>query len=243
MNPVMATLGSLRGPLLMAAAKAPSVTINFGKSLSKPSESVLILLSVVLLALSPFLLIMLTGFTRIVIVLGLTRSAMGITVPPNQVIVGLALFLSLFLMAPTLSQMNTVGLQPYLHGKESATVAFHKAEKPLEAFMLSQTGNQDLQMLAAVRHEKVPTHPVPGKVDLITLIPAFLLTQLESGFLIGFIIFVPFFIIDLIVSSTLMSMGIVMLPPTLISLPFKILLFVLVNGWTLVVHAVVTSFR
>lgn len=224
----------------LLAAASPSVSINFGKSLSRPSDSLLIILGIALIAVAPFLLIMLTGFTRIVVVLGLTRSAMGVTVPPNQVLVGLALFLSLFLMAPTLSQMNTTALQPYLHGKEDTSQAFAAAERPLETWMLAQTGKTQLEMLAQAAHE----HPKsPEDLPLTTVIPAFLLSQLEEGFLIGFVIFIPFLVIDLIVSSALMSIGIVMLPPTLISLPFKIMLFVLVDGWALVAHALLAGFH
>ncbi|MHB1503209.1 MAG: flagellar type III secretion system pore protein FliP [Acidimicrobiales bacterium] len=217
---------------------SPSVTINFGKTLSKPSHSIVIFLALALIAVVPYLLVMVTGFTRMVIVLGLTRNAMGLTMPPNQVLTGVALFLSLFVMAPTLTQMNNVGLQPYLHGKASFSQAVDAAEKPLDSWLLVQTRTNDLAMLESARGE----HPVkPTKAPLTTVIPAFLLSQLESAFVIGFVIFVPFLIIDLLVSSTLMSMGMVMLPPTLISMPFKILLFVVVDGWSLIAHALIVS--
>jgi flagellar biosynthesis protein FliP len=222
-------------------AAGSSIDINLGNSLSKPSESVLVLLAITLLAIAPSMLILLTGFTRIVIVLGLTRNALGLnTTPPNQVIAGLALFLSLFIMAPTLTQMNKVALQPYLHGKETATQAYRAAEVPLKQWMLKQTGDDELALTTSVDHERVTT---PMNVSLAAIIPAFLLSQLKSAFIIGFVIFVPFLIIDLVVASTLMSMGIVMLPPTLVSLPFKLLLFVMVNGWVLVTHSLVVSFR
>ncbi len=227
-------------PLLLGAAATPTVNINLGKTLAQPSSSLVIILAVSLIALAPFLLLMLTGFTRIIIVLGLTRSAMGITVPPNQVLVGVALFLSLFLAGPTISQVNHVAVQPYLHGHESLTVALKKGELPVDQWMLKQTGKNEIDMVAAAAHESAKN---VSALPITTVIPAFLLSQLEIGFLIGFVIFIPFFIIDLIVSATLMSVGIVMLPPTLISLPFKIMLFVLVDGWALVAHALLTGFR
>jgi flagellar biosynthetic protein FliP len=163
-----------------------------------------------------------------------------LSTPPNQVIAGLALIFSLFIMAPTLNQMNHDALQPYLHGKENITQAYNSAQKPLKTWMLKQTGDEELALTTAVDNE----HPTdPQKASLEAIIPAFLLSELKSGFIIGFVIFIPFLIIDLVVSSTLMSMGVVMLPPTLVSLPFKLLLFVMVNGWVLVTHSLVVSFK
>ena len=226
------------GPWLLASGQ---ITINLGGALHKPSSSILVLFGVALLTLAPSLLILLTGFTKIVIVLGLTRQALGLTTtPPNQVLVGIALFVSIFLMAPTLSTLNHVALQPYLHGRLSASEAFGKAEVPLKHWMLRQTGRQELGLTAHAVHQRA-THPMHDPIT--TIIPAFLLTQLKDAFIIGFVIFVPFLVIDLVVASTLMSMGIVMLPPTLVSLPFKLLLFVLVDGWVLVVQSLITSFR
>lgn len=233
-------------PVISAAA--PSLTLQLGNGLTKPSQSILVILALTLLSVVPSLLILLTGFTRIVIVLSLTRQALGLpTVPPNQVIAGLALFLSLFIMAPTLTQMNKVGLQPYLHGKETAVQAYKAAEVPLKTWMLRQTRTTDLSMMTSAAHQKSVV-PAGGSVraadvSLSTLIPAFLLSEIKSAFIIGFVIFVPFLVIDLVVSSILMSMGMMMLPPTLVSLPFKLLLFVLVDGWTLVVHSLIVSFR
>jgi flagellar biosynthetic protein FliP len=220
---------------------ASSVTINFGHTLAKPTTSILVLLAATILSVAPALLILLTGFVRIAIVLGLTRQALGLTTtPPNQVIVGLALFISLFLMEPTLTQINHLALQPYLHGRMSASHAFAVAEVPLKHWMLRQTGTQELALTNHIAHQ----HPGSAMAaQLTTIIPAFLLTQLKSAFIIGFVIFIPFMIIDLVVSATLMSMGVMMLPPTLVSLPFKLLLFILVNGWVLVLQSVVSSFR
>ncbi len=226
-------------PHLLAAGS--SITVNLGKSLNKPSESILVILALTLLAVAPSLLILTTGFTRIVIVLGLTRQALGLqTTPPNQVVVGLALILSLFIMAPTLHQMNDDALQPYLHGKINATQAYRAAEGPLKTWMLKQTGNEELALTTSAANE----HPATAKdASMQAVVPAFLLSQLKSAFIIGFVIFIPFLIIDLVVASALMSMGVVMLPPTLVSLPFKLLLFVMVNGWVLITHSLVVSFR
>ena len=227
-----------RSRLLAAAGQ---ININLGSALHKPSSSVLVILALAVLTLAPSILILLTGFTRIVIVLGLTRQALGLTTtPPNQVLVGIALFISVFLMEPTLSTLNHVALQPYLHGHLTAAQAFGRAEVPLKKWMLRQTGRQELALTTHTAHQSGLR---PMDDPLATVVPAFLLTQLKSAFIIGFVIFVPFLIVDLVVASTLMSMGIVMLPPTLVSLPFKLLLFVLVDGWVLVVQSLVTSFR
>jgi len=224
-----------------ALLAANQVTINFGKSLAKPSSAILIILALTVLAVAPSILLLLTGFTRIVIVLGLTRQALGLqSTPPNQVIVGIALFISLFLMAPTLTVMNKVALQPYLHGRITASQAVDRAEVPLKGWLLKQTGEDELALTTKAAHE----HPSsPAQASMMAIIPAFLLTQLKTAFIIGFVVFVPFLIIDLVVAATLMSMGIVMLPPTLVALPFKLLLFVLVNGWVLVTGSLVLSFR
>jgi len=218
-----------------------SVSINLGNTLSKPTTSILVILVGTFLSVAPSLLILCTGFVRIIIVLGLTRQALGLsTTPPNQVLVGIALFISLFLMTPTLNAMNHDALQPYLHGKINATQAYREAEVPLKTWMLKQTGAQELAVTDKIGHYN-PAKPM--NAPLASIIPAFLLTQLKSAFIIGFVIFVPFLIIDLVVSATLMSMGVVMLPPTLVSLPFKLLLFVLVDGWVLVLQSLVSSFR
>ncbi len=225
-------------PALLAAS---TVSINLGNTLSKPTTSLLVILAGTFLSVAPSLLILCTGFVRIIIVLGLTRQALGLaTTPPNQVLVGIALFISLFLMTPTLNAMNHDALQPYLHGKMNATQAYREAEVPLKTWMLRQTGTEELTVTEGIAHD----HPAsPLGAPLSTIIPAFLLTQLKTAFIIGFVIFVPFLVIDLVVSATLMSIGVVMLPPTIVSLPFKILLFVLVNGWVLVLQTLVTSFR
>jgi flagellar biosynthetic protein FliP len=225
-------------PALLAAA--PNVNVNVS-GLKSPSTAVLIVIVITVLAIAPAILILMTGFTRIFIVLSLTRSALGTqTVPPNQVIAGLSLIIALFIMSPVLSQIDHVAVQPYEHGKVNATQAIDAGEVPLKHWMLEQTKSSELELFASTAHEQVDH---PQSLPLTTIVPAFVLSQIETAFLIGFMIFIPFMIIDLVVSAIMMSMGMYMLPPTLISLPFKILLFVLVDGWTLVVHSLIESFR
>src|SRR3954447_11629674 len=219
-----------------------AVSINLGSTLDKPSESVTIIIALTLISIAPALLMMMTSFTRIVIVLSLTRNALGLqSIPPNQVVVGLSLFLSLFVMGPTLKQMNHDAVQPYLHGKMTQQQAYDTGAKPLRTFMLKQTRKPELAMF--VQASKQPQPKNPDSVSMTTLVPAFVLSELKTAFIIGFIIFIPFLVIDLIVSSSLMSMGMMMLPPVLVSLPFKILLFVLVDGWALIVRSLLTSFH
>ena len=212
------------------------------KNKDKPGQSVVIILLLTLLAVAPALLMMVTSFTRIVIVLSLTRNALGLTsIPPNQVVVGLSLFLSLFVMFPTLQQVNDKALQPLLDGKSTYSEAWKDAQKPLRTFMLKQTRKGELDLfIKASKAEKPKTRE---DVSMATLIPAFVLSELKTAFIIGFVIFVPFLIIDLVISSALMSMGMFMLPPVLVSLPFKLLLFVMVDGWALVVKSLITSFH
>ena len=207
----------------------------------KPSQSLLIIILLTLLAVAPALLIMLTSFTRIVIVLSLTRNALGLQgVPPNQVLVGLALFLSFFVMAPTLSKINEEALQPLLKGDMNQTEAYEVAIVPLRTFMMEQTRPDELAMFVSANGSERPSKP--ADVQITSLIPAFILSELKTAFIIGFIVFIPFLVIDMVVSSSLMSMGMMMLPPVLVSLPFKLLLFVMVDGWALVVKSLLTSF-
>ncbi|HEX5266065.1 MAG TPA: flagellar type III secretion system pore protein FliP [Acidimicrobiales bacterium] len=231
----------MTGLLAAAGTASSSVSVNLGGQLSKPSESIVIIIALTLLGVAPALLIMLTSFTRIAVVLGLTRNALGLQgIPPNQVIAGLALFLSLFIMAPTISKVNNDAVQPYLHGKINATQAYREAEVPIRDWMLKQTRTQELAVFVNISKQHPPK---PQDVTMAALVPAFILSELKTAFIIGFVVFIPFLIIDLVVGSTLMSMGMMMLPPTLVSLPFKLLLFVLVDGWTLIAHSLVTSFR
>lgn len=206
-----------------------------------PSNAVVLLLVLTVLAVAPAVLLMTTSFTKIIVVLSLTRNALGLQgVPPNQVLAGLAIFLSLFVMGPVLSIINSDALQPYLSGTIDFNQAFEIALVPLREFMLGNTRPEELALMVNISGEPQPA--TPQDVSLTTLIPAFILSELRSAFIIGFVIFVPFLIIDMVVSAGLMSVGMMMLPPVLVSLPFKLLLFILVNGWGLIVSSLVNSY-
>jgi flagellar biosynthetic protein FliP len=232
----------LAGP----AAAAPLPVVEFRVSASdspqQVSTSLQVLLLLTVLATAPALLILLTSFTRIVIVLSLVRSAVGVpTVPPNQVVVGLALFLTLFTMAPTLDRANREGLQPYLRGEVSQAQALDRGLRPLREFMLRQTREEDLALFVSMA--QLPRPRSREDVPTYVLIPAFVTSELRTAFLLGSLLFVPFLVVDMVVSSVLLSLGMLMLPPVLISLPFKLLLFVFVDGWHLVARALLLSFR
>jgi flagellar biosynthetic protein FliP len=217
------------------------VTVKFNDVTKKPSTPILVLLGLTLLSLVPAILLTCTSFTKVLVVLSLTRNALGLQqIPPNQVLAGLALFLSLFIMSPVLTQMNHDGVQPYLHGTKSQEVAFQDGVEPLREFMLKQTGPKEIALLTNVAHRKAPAKA--SDVSLTTLIPAFILSELREAFIIGFMIFIPFLVIDIVVSAGLMSLGMMMMPPVMVSLPFKILLFVLVDGWGLIIKALVQSY-
>jgi flagellar biosynthesis protein FliP len=207
------------------------------------SNAVQILLLVGGITLIPALLFTVTGFTRILIVLGFIRNALGTqTTPPNQVLVGIALFLTLFVMSPTIGAIKKDAWDPLVHHHISTATALKRGEEPLREFMFKQTRTKDIALFVNLAHmNKRPA--TRAQVPTYVLVPAFILSELKTAFQIGFLIFLPFLIIDLIVSSTLMSMGMVMLPPVFISLPFKILLFVLVDGWDLITHSLVASFH
>jgi flagellar biosynthetic protein FliP len=206
------------------------------------SNAVQVLLLVGGLTLVPAVLFTITGFSRILIVLGFIRSAVGLTTePPNQVLVGIALFLTIFVMAPTVGAIKRDSIEPLAANKISTTVALERAEEPMREFMFRQTRVQDISLFVSLAKSKQPR--TRAEVPTEVLIPAFIVSELKIAFQIGFLIFLPFLIIDLIVSATLMSMGMIMLPPTFISLPFKILLFVLVDGWDLIIKALIQSFH
>jgi flagellar biosynthesis protein FliP len=193
------------------------------------------------LALAPALLVMVTSFTRIIVVLGFIRTALGVPqMPPNQVLIGLGLFLTLFVMTPTADAINQNALQPYQRGEISQEAALSNASKPLRDFMLKQTREKDLALFLELSHQPRPNQP--DDVPLQDIVPAFVISELKTAFQMGFVIFIPFLVIDMVISSALMSMGMMMLPPAMISLPFKLLLFVLVDGWYLVVGSLVKSF-
>ncbi len=205
------------------------------------STAIQLLLLVTVLSMAPAILVMVTSFTRIIIVLSLVRNAIGIPqLPPNQVMIGLALFLTAFVMAPAIKQINNEAVQPYLNGTMTQQEAFDKGEAPLRTFMLKQTRQQDLGLFLKLSGTEKPE--TVNDVPTYILVPAFTISELKTAFQMGFVMFIPFLIIDLIVSSALLSMGMMMLPPVIVSLPFKILLFVLVDGWYLIIGSLVGSF-
>jgi flagellar biosynthesis protein FliP len=226
-----------RGP-----GRDDTVTIELGDLTDKPSTSVTVLIALTLISLLPAILLTCTSFTKILVVLGLTRNALGLQqIPPNQVLAGLALFLSLFVMAPVLGDINDLGLQPYLAGDKAAGLAYADGVAPLRSFMLDHTGDDELRLLTNVAGRELPD--TRADVSMSTLIPAFILSELKQAFTIGFIIFIPFLVIDIVIAGALMALGMMMMPPVMVSLPFKLLLFVLVDGWGLVITSVVSSYR
>jgi flagellar biosynthesis protein FliP len=229
------------GPNGPKSPAGPTVSVNLDGLTDKPSSSLVTIIALTLLSVAPAILLTCTSFTKIVVVLSLTRNALGLQQsPPNQVLAGLALFLSLFIMAPVLSQVNDAGVQPYLHGDKTTSQAWDSGIKPLQHFMLANTDDHELMLLTSVAKRDLPKSR--DDVPLSTLVPAFVLSELKDAFIIGFIIFIPFLIIDIVVSGALMALGMMMMPPVLVSLPFKLLLFVLVDGWALVIRALVGSY-
>lgn len=231
-------------PALAGAAPLPGVDLTV-RPTDEPAQVVdtvklLLLLSV--LALVPAFLMMLTSFTRIVVVLSFLRQGMGTQqTPPNQILVGLALFLTIFIMKPVIAEINTNAVEPFLNNQINQQQAAEIAAEPLKEFMSKQTREKDLALFINIAKMDKPQNI--DEVPLSVLVPAFIISELKTAFLIGFLIFVPFLVIDMVVASTLMSMGMFMLPPIMISLPFKVLLFVMVDGWYLVVKSLVESFR
>ena len=227
-----------------AAPLIPNIDLKVGTS-ENPQEvattlQVMAVLTVV--SLAPGILIMTTSFIRIVVVIGFLRNAMSTqNVPPNQVMIALALFLTFYLMAPYWSQANDQGLQPYLAGQISQEEAIDNVLAPMREFMFKQTRESDLALFVNLSDAERPESQ--DDVSTFTLIPAFVISELKTGFQLGFMIYVPFIVIDMIVASTLMSMGMMMLPPVMISMPFKILLFVMVDGWHLLMRSLIVSFR
>jgi flagellar biosynthesis protein FliP len=223
-------------------AENPGVSIDINGVDGAPSSAIVTLLGITLLSVAPALLLMMTSFTKIFVVLAMTRNALALpSIPPNQVLAGLALFLSLFIMAPVLTEINDLAVQPYLNGTGTFTDALNAGAEPLRQFMLAHTREEDLALMTRAADQANPD--APADVPILTLIPAFMISELRAAFIIGFVIFVPFLIIDLVVSAALMSMGMMMLPPVVISLPFKILLFVLVDGWGLIITSLISSYR
>lgn len=217
------------------------ITINAPSTSNEVASSIQIVLLLTVLTLAPSILIMMTSFTRIIVVLSFLRNALGLQqMPPNQVLIGLALFLTFFIMAPVGAQINKDSIQPYMQGKITPQEAYVKAREPLKSFMLKQTRKNDLNLFISLSKLKVKS---VNDVPLRVVIPSFIISELKTAFEIGFIIYIPFLIIDMVVASVLMSMGMFMLPPVLISLPFKLLLFILVDGWNILAKSLVIGFR
>lgn len=240
------TLG-LCGLVALAVAQQamtiPKVSLDLGgaKGTNEVSTSLQILAMLTILSLAPSILILTTAFTRIVIIFSFLRSALGTpTIPPNQVVVGLSLFLTFFVMEPTYKQINETAIQPLRAGSIQFPQALTNAQVPIRSFMLKSTYKQDLTLFLNLRKEQPKT---PNDLSLVTLIPAFIISELKTSFMIGFYIFIPFLVIDLIVASSLMSMGMMMLPPTIISLPAKLLVFVLADGWGTLISAILAGYR
>jgi flagellar biosynthesis protein FliP len=245
---VMVVMSSTAGhaapgdPVPPAGDGAGGVSVEINGPDGTPSFSIITLLGITLLSVAPALLLMMTSFTKIFVVLAMARNALALpSIPPNQVLAGLALFLSLFIMAPVVSDVNTNAVQPYLAGTMTFTSAVDTASAPLREFMLSNTREEDLALMTRAAGQENPD--TPQTVPMLTLIPAFMISELRAAFIIGFVIFVPFLVIDIVVAAALMSMGMMMLPPVMISLPFKILLFVLVDGWGLIVTSLISSYQ
>jgi len=230
---------------IAAPLQLPGVNLQIGGTTDNPqnlSNTLQLVILLTVLSLAPAILILMTSFVRIVVVLGFIRSSLATQqMPPNQVLIGLALFLTFFVMAPTLQQVNSQALQPYLKGEINQEVAYTRGMKPMREFMFKQVREKDLALFVKLSNLKRPKNfsDIPNYV----LIPAFVISELKTAFQIGFIIFIPFLVIDMVIASALMAMGMMMLPPMMISLPFKILLFVLVDGWNLVIQSLILSFR
>ncbi len=222
-------------------ASDAAINLDFPGVGEKPSNTVVIILLLTVISIAPSLLVLCTSFTRIVIVLSLTRNALGLpTAPPQQVIVGLSIFLTLFVMGPTLGEMKEVALDPLLAGTMTVTEAYDAVQDPLRGFLLENTRDDELELFLDATGTETPV--AREDVPLNALVPAFVLSELKSGFIIGFVIFVPFLIIDLVVSAVLMGLGMMMLPPSFVSLPFKLLLFVMLDGWMLVTGTLLNSY-
>jgi flagellar biosynthetic protein FliP len=230
--------------LLSGCSAVPGVSLTVDGQSPEPKQvtsGVQLLVLMTVLSLAPSILILATSFTRIVIVLSMLRSAIGIqAVPPNQVIIGLSLILTFFIMAPVYRQMDEAAIQPFLAEQIDQETAMDRVEKPIREFMFGQTREKDIQLFLDLGNETQPA--TLDDIPTLTLFPAFVISELRTAFTMGFVIYLPFLVIDLVVSSILLSMGMMMLPPSLVSLPFKLLLFVMVDGWYLIVRSLVLSF-
>ena len=246
-NSSSSTTGSTEGSTEVANHndQTDGLSITYNNENGSLSTPVRMLLVLTVLSLAPSILIMMTSFTRIIIVLHFVRTAIGTqTAPPNQILIGLALFLTLFIMWPTFQQINTDAIQPLDRGEITQTEFLEKAEAPIREFMIKDAKIQirDINLFTEISGETYEDDTELSDVPFTTLVPAFILSELRKAFIMGFLIYIPFIVIDMVVSSVLMSMGMMMLPPTTISLPFKILLFILADGWNLVIGSLVQTF-
>lgn len=233
----------LSQPVFSSAISLPTISVGMqeAETPQQVSTALQIIFLLTILSVAPSILLMMTCFTRIIIVFGFVRQAMGTqSMPPTQILMGLALFLTFYVMSPTINEINDTALQPYLNDEISQQTAFDRAVIPMREFMFSQVQEGDLTILSelTLKDEPIDRDAIPT----LTLIPAFVLSELKRAFQMGFLIYIPFLVIDMVVASILMSMGMMMLPPVIISMPFKLLLFVLVDGWGLVVGSVFKSF-
>jgi len=236
-----AVLAILLVVALAAPAEAESLTLEFGEGGSTTARILQLVVLLTVLSLAPSILVMVTSFTRIVVVLSLLRSALGLQqTPPNAILIGLALFLTAFIMSPVLEESYEAGIAPLIAEEIDESQAYEQTVKPIHGFMMSHVRAKDLELFLGIA--KVPTETQPEAFPLRAIIPAFMISELRRAFEIGFLLFVPFIVIDMVVASILMSMGMLMLPPITISLPFKLIFFVLVDGWYMVVGSLVRGF-
>jgi flagellar biosynthetic protein FliP len=234
------------GAVWSQSAPLPLPKVTFGVEKSGGTEDVAVTLEIValltVLSLAPSIIIMMTAFTRIVVVLNFVKKALGTTdAPPNQMVMGLSLFLTFFVMAPTFNRINDEALQPYMKKEINYQQGIDRAITPLREFMLRQTGEKELALFVRANRQSNPK--TIEDLSMVVIIPAFILSELKTAFIIGFLIYIPFLVIDMAVASILMSMGMMMLPPVMISAPFKLILFVMVDGWNLIVQQTLMSFH
>jgi flagellar biosynthetic protein FliP len=228
-------------PTSPVAPVVPDGGVDISIGDGSPSTSITLILAITVLSVAPSVLLLATSFTKIIVVLGLTRNALGLpSSPPNQVLTGIALFLTLFVMGPVFSDINDVAVQPYMDGTMTVSQAYDAGVVPLRSFLLENTREDELKLMIGLSGEEKPADE--SEVSMTTLIPAFVLSELKSAFIIGLVIFIPFLVLDMLVSASLMAMGMMMVPPTIVSLPFKLLLFVVVDGWALITTALVGSY-
>jgi flagellar biosynthetic protein FliP len=240
-SPAFAAPRSPTAPTAPVSPTAPAGGVDISVGNGSPSNSITLILAVTVLAVAPSVLLLCTSFTKIIVVLSLVRNALGLQQsPPNQVLTGIALFLTLFVMGPVFSDINDVAVQPYLNGQMTVSQAYDAGVVPLKGFLLDNTREDELKLMINLSGEDAPKDK--SEVSMTTLIPAFVLSELKSAFIIGLVVFIPFLVLDMLVSAALMAMGMMMVPPAIVSLPFKLLLFVVVDGWALITTALVHSY-